>query len=44
MKAIRQHAHGGPESLRYEGAPRPLARDMNYHPAESCFRAKSTAL
>jgi NADPH:quinone reductase-like Zn-dependent oxidoreductase len=23
MKAIRQHAHGGPESLRYEDAPRP---------------------
>ena len=26
MKAIRQHAHGGPESLRYEGAPRPSPR------------------
>ena len=26
MKAIRQHAHGGPESLRYEDAPRPSPR------------------
>src|SRR6185369_8040617 len=23
MKAIRQHARGGPESLRYEDAPKP---------------------
>ena len=23
MKAIRQHAYGGPESLRYEDAPKP---------------------
>ena len=26
MKAIRQHAHGGPESLRYECAPGPSPR------------------
>jgi quercetin dioxygenase-like cupin family protein len=26
MKAIRQHAHGGPDSLRYEGAPGPSRR------------------
>ncbi len=26
MKAIRQHAHGGPESLQYDDAPRPSPR------------------
>ena len=26
MKAIRQHARGGPESLRYEDAPKPSPR------------------
>lgn len=26
MKAIRQHAFGGPEVLRYEDAPRPTLK------------------
>ncbi|MBI4476930.1 MAG: zinc-binding dehydrogenase [Acidobacteria bacterium] len=39
MKAIRFHQHGGPEVLRYEDAPDPVAQ-----PGEAVVRVKACAL
>lgn len=39
MKAVRFHTHGGPEVLRYEDAPEPVAR-----PGEALVRVRACAL
>ena len=39
MKAVRFHAHGGPDVLRYEEAPEPDAR-----PGEALVRVRACAL
>ena len=39
MKAVRFHAHGGPDVLRYEDAPEPIAG-----PGEALVRVRACAL